>query len=257
MEWTDEGIVLAARKHGESALIVQLLTRAHGRHAGLVRGGAGRRQRGTYEPGNAVTAHWRGRLAEHLGSFVCEPRASHAAALLDDPPRLAALSAACAVAEAALPEREPHGAVYEGFLALLDALDRDDEGEQGAALWGEVYVRWELGLLSELGYGLDLSACAATGRNDELAYVSPRTGRAVSHSAGEPYREKLLALPAFLTGRGPGTSADVNQGLRLAGFFLDRHVFAPLERPSPAARGRLLERLAPTAADPRSQIPDP
>ena len=132
MDWTDQGIVLAARKHGESALIVQLLTRAHGRHAGLVRGGAGRRQRGVYQPGNAVTAHWRGRLAEHLGAYVCEPAASHAATLLDDPPRLAALSAACAVAEAALPEREPHAAVYEGFLALLDALDRNDDDAESA-----------------------------------------------------------------------------------------------------------------------------
>jgi len=247
MDWTDQGIVLAARKHGESALIVQLLTRAHGRHAGLVRGGAGRRLRGIYQPGNAVTARWRGRLAEHLGSFVCEPGTSHAAALLDDPPRLAALSAACAVAEAALPEREPHVAVYEGFLALLDALDRadrDEAADKSAALWGEVYVRWELGLLSELGYGLDLTSCAATGRNDELAYVSPRTGRAVSLSAGEPFRDRLLALPPFLAGRGPGAPAEIRDGLLLSGHFLERHVFAPLDRSSPPARARLLERLA-------------
>jgi DNA repair protein RecO (recombination protein O) len=244
MDWTDQGIVLGARKHGENALIVQLLTRAHGRHAGLVRGGAGRRLRGVYQPGNVVTAHWRGRLAEHLGAYVCEPSSSHAASLLDDPPRLAALTAACAVAEAALPEREPHSAVYEGFLALLDALGRERDENGGLALWGEVYVRWELGLLSELGYGLDLTSCAATGRNDELAYVSPRTGRAVSLSAGEPYRDKLLALPPFLAGRGPGVPAEICDGLRLSGHFLDRHVFAPLDRPSPAARARLLERLS-------------
>ena len=242
MDWSDQGVVLAARKHGESSLIVQLLTRAHGRHAGLVRGGAGRRLRGIYQPGNAVTAHWRGRLAEHLGTFVCEPGASHAAALLDDPLKLAALTAACAVAEAALPEREPHTAVYEGFLALLEALDGD-----GPALWGEIYVRWELGVLGELGYGLDLSACAATGRNDELAYVSPRTGRAVSLSAGEPYRAKLLALPRFLAGDGRASLAELGDGLHLSGFFLEQHVFAPLDRSAPPARGRLVERIA-TAA---------
>ncbi|MDH3233875.1 MAG: DNA repair protein RecO [Alphaproteobacteria bacterium] len=248
MDWTDQGIVLAARKHGENALIVQLLTRGHGRHAGLVRGGAGRRQRGIYQPGNIVTAHWRGRLAEHLGAYVCEPGTSHAAALLDDPPRLAALSAACAVAEAALPEREPHAAIYEGFLALLDALGRSAEAGGGLALWGEVYVRWELGLLSELGYGLDLSTCAATGRNDELAYVSPRTGRAVSLSAGELYRDKLLPLPPFLVGRGTGAPSEICDGLRMAGYFLERHVFAPLERPPPPARARLVDRLT-LAAD--------
>jgi len=248
MDWSDEGIVLAARKHGESALIVQLLTRAHGRHAGLVRGGAGRRLRGVFEPGNQVTAHWRARLADHLGAYVCEAARSHAAALLDDPERLAALTAACAVAEAALPEREPHAAIYQGFLALLDALGRENGGRAGElALWGEVYVRWELGLLGELGYGLDLSACAATGRNDELAYVSPRTGRAVSLSAGEPYREKLLALPDMLVGRPPGTpgeaALEIAQGLRLTGHFLARHVFAPLDRDLPMARGRLVERI--------------
>jgi len=252
MEWTDQGIVLAARKHGESSLIVQLLTRSHGRHAGLVRGGAGRRQRGTYQPGNAVTAHWRGRLAEHLGAYVCEAGSAHAAALLDDPLRLAALTAACAVAETALPEREPHTAVYEGLLALLDALGRDDASEEKAggnlALWGEIYVRWELGLLGELGYGLDLSACAATGRNDDLAYVSPRTGRAVSLSAGEPYHGKLLALPRFLAGADRASFEEIGEGLRLSGYFLDRHVFAPLDRPPPPARSRLVDRL--TASTP-------
>ncbi len=237
MDWNDDGIVLAARRHGEHALIVQLLTREHGRHAGLVRGGAGARQRGNYQPGNFVAAQWRGRLPEHLGAYVCEVKRSHAAPLLDDPLRLAALSAACAVGEAALPEREPHGPVFEGFLALLEALD----SERG---WGEVYIRWELGVLAELGYGLDLSECAATGRNDELAYVSPKSGRAVSLSAGEPYRDRLLPLPAFLAGSGPALPSELAQGLRLTGYFLKARLFAALDRGLPAARQRLAERAA-------------
>ncbi len=246
MDWSDDGIVLAARRHGEHALIVQLLTREHGRHAGLVRGGASSRQRGNYQPGNLVYAQWRGRLPEHLGAYVCEVKRSHAAVVLDDPLRLAALSAACAVGEAALPEREPHRPVFEGFLALLDALTGHDA-------WGEVYIRWELGVLAELGYGLDLSACAATGRNDELAFVSPKSGRAVSLSAGEPYRDKLLPLPAFLTDSGPASPGDLErgeleQGLRLAGYFLQNRLFASLGRGLPAARQRLAERLAKAGA---------
>jgi len=242
MDWSDEGIVLAARRHGEHALVVQLLTREHGRHAGLVRGGASARQRGNFEPGNLVSAQWRGRLPEHLGAYVCEVKRSHAAGLLDDPLRLAALSAACSVGEAALPEREPHGPVFEGFVVLLDAL------ASGQA-WGEAYIGWELGVLAELGYGLDLSACAATGRNDELAYVSPKSGRAGSLSAGEPYRDKLLPLPAFLAGAGSAIRSkiepsELEQGLHLSGYFLKTHLFAALDRGLPAARQRLVERLA-------------
>ncbi len=155
--------------------------------------------------------------------------------MLDDPARLAALSAAAAVSDSALPEREPHAACYEGFLALLEALS--------GAHWAEVYVRWELALLAELGFGLDLSACAAGGANDQLAYVSPRTGRAVSLAAGEPYRERLLRLPGFLSGRGGGGPEEVAQGLALTGFFLERHVFAAHHRGLPAARRRLAERF--------------
>src|SRR5579875_3881261 len=218
MEWTDEGIVLSARRHGESAAIVQLLTRGHGRHPGLVHGGAGARLRGMLQPGNRVQATWRARLAEHLGTYSCELLHSGAAALLDDALRLAALAAACAVAEAALPEREPHTAVFTGLAALIAAWESTDR----IAGWGRALVQWELGLLAELGFGLDLARCAATGRNDELAYVSPRTGRAVSLSAGEPYKDRLLPLP---------------------GHFLERHVFAGLHRSIPPARIHLLNRL--------------
>jgi DNA repair protein RecO (recombination protein O) len=242
MEWSDQGIVLAARKHGESSAIVTLLTRAHGRHAGLVRGGAGSRARGTYEPGNEVTARWRARLEEHLGTYTCELTRAHAARLLDEPARLAALSSACAVAEATLPECEPHGAVFESLRAFLHMLH--------ARHWAEAYVRWEIGLLKELGFGLDLSSCAATGVNDRLAYVSPKSGRAVSLGAGEPYRDRLLPLPPFLLNedepgaRGVVLAGEIADGLRLCGYFLERHVFAPEGRSIPAARIRLVDRLS-------------
>ena len=236
MEWSDDGIVLSARKHGESAAVVSVLTAEHGRHAGLVRGGSGSRMRGVLEPGNRVHVRWRARLEEHLGSFECDMVANVSAGLLDDPLRLAALQAICAVAEAALPERERHAAVYMGMLGLLDAL--------GGEAWAGHYVRWELALLADLGFGLDLSACAATGSNDNLTYVSPKSGRAVSASAGEPYRDRLLALPGFLLRErhDPGVG-EVAAGLALTGYFLDRHVLAPHGKALPSARGRLLDRL--------------
>ncbi|MHB1219226.1 MAG: DNA repair protein RecO [Alphaproteobacteria bacterium] len=237
MEWSDDGIVLSARKHGESSAIVSVLTAEHGRHAGLVRGGSGSRMRGVLEPGNRVRVTWRARLEEHLGSFTqCDMVANVSAGLLDDPLRLAALQALCAVAEAALPERERHGAVYVGMLDLLGAL--------GGDTWAGHYVRWELALLTDLGFGLDLSTCAATGSNDDLAFVSPKSGRAVSASAGEPYRDRLLALPDFLLNapREPGVG-DAAAGLALTGYFLDRHVLAPHGKTLPLARSRLLDRL--------------
>jgi DNA repair protein RecO (recombination protein O) len=236
VKWSDDAVVLSTRPHGETATIVQLLTRAQGRHAGLVRGGQGSRQRGVYQAGNRVSANWSGRLPEHLGTLDCELVSSYAARVMDDSDRLSALSAAAAVCEGAMPEREPHPACFEGLLALLEAL----EGEH----WAEVYVRWEVALLAELGFGLDLSACAAGGDNDHLAYVSPRSGRAVSLSAGTPYREKLLSLPAFLVGRGEGGRAAVAEGLALTGFFLERHLFHPHDKPLPPARQRFEHRFA-------------
>jgi DNA repair protein RecO (recombination protein O) len=236
MEWTDDAIVLSARPHGETSAVVMLLTREHGRHAGLARGAQSAKVRAVYQPGNQVRATWRGRLAEHLGSYSCEPVASHAARLFDDPPRLAALLSAAAVSEPALPEREPHAACFHGFLALLEAMRGDH--------WAEAYVRWELALLTELGFGLDLTRCAAGGDNDQLAYVSPRTGRAVSLAAGEPYRDRLLGLPGFLLGRGGGGGREVTQGLSLTGYFLERHVFRPQDRQLPAPRQRLSDHFS-------------
>lgn len=236
MKWADDAIVLSARPHGETSTIVQLLTRAQGRHAGLVRGGQGARLRGVYQAGNLVSANWSGRLPEHLGTLECELVTSYAARVMDNSDRLSALSAATAVCEGAMAEREPHPGCFEGLLALLEAL----EGEH----WAEVYVRWEVALLAELGFGLDLSACAAGGDNDHLAYVSPRSGRAVSLSAGAPYREKLLTLPAFLAGRGEGGRSEVAEGLALTGFFLERHLFHPHDKPLPPARQRFEHRFA-------------
>lgn len=232
MHWTDDAIVLATRKHGETAAIATLLTRAHGRHLGLVRGGVGKRARGVLIPGNRVRATWRGRLSEHLGALTCELTEAAAAAVLDDPAGLAGLSAACAVAATALPEREPHRRLYEGLGALLAGLGGGD--------WPAAFVRFEVTLLAELGFGLDLSRCAASGASEGLVYVSPKTGRAVSAGAGAPYRRKLLPLPAFLLDSGRAASRkEVADGLRLTGFFLDRHLYAPHGRRLPPARVRL------------------
>ena len=242
MDWTDDAFVLAARRHGEGAAIVQLLTREHGRHAGLVHGGGSSSKRALVEPGNRVQASWRGRLPAHLGSVTLEIERSYGAALMDDPRRLSALAAACAVAEIALPEREPHPAMFLATQALLDSL-----ADTGNDVWPAIYIRWELGLLGELGFGLDLSSCAATGQIDDLIYVSPRTGRAVSRDAGAPYEDKLLPLPGFLApGEGAAlsvTQADIRSGAELTRYFLARHVFDPLNRPLPGARDRLTDLL--------------
>lgn len=235
MEWIDEGIVLSARGHGETSAIACLLTRSHGVHAGLVRGGRGKRYRGVLQPGNRLRVTWRARLSEHLGTYVAEMVHAYAAPFLNDPLRLAALSAACAVCEAALAEREPQARVFDGLAALLDSLT----GEGGPS----AYVKWELGLLAELGFGLDLSRCAATGGNDQLAYVSPKSGRAVSLSAGEPYKKSLLALPSFLLDGGEGDPRSLADAMKLTGFFLERHAFGHHGGSIPPARRRLFERM--------------
>jgi len=235
MDWRDTGFVLTARRHGESSLIVELLTAEHGRHAGLVRGGQSPKRRALLQPGNLVAASWRGRLEEHLGTFDIELARAHAASLIDDADRLAALSSAAALIAVALPEREPHGDVYQGFAMLIAAFDSAD--------WAARYVAWECTLLAALGYGLDLTSCAATGVNDDLAYVSPRSGRAVSRSAGTPYHDKLLALPAFLWRDAVPENADIIAGLTLTGHFLYQHLLEPHDRTLPEARGCLAERL--------------
>jgi DNA repair protein RecO (recombination protein O) len=243
MEWNEDGLVLAARQHGESSAIITLLTLEHGRHAGMVRGGGSSRARGIYQPGNLVSAVWRGRLIEHLGNFHCELLRGYAGPLLEDAFRLAILGAVCAIAETALPEREPHPDVFSRALALLALLN---EGERTApqAACIAAYVRWELTLLRELGYGLDLSSCAVTGESADLTFVSPKSGRAVSTAAAGPWKDRLLALPAFLLteeGAAEADMADARQGLALTGWFLDRYVYSPQNHRVPAARLRLVE----------------
>jgi DNA repair protein RecO (recombination protein O) len=237
MEWRDEGIVLAARRHGESSAVVHLLTRARGRHGGLVRGASGKAARGLWQPGNHLDVIWRGRLEEHLGQFTGELIDARVAGFLSDRDRLSCLASVCALAETALPEREPHPLLFEGLRLLIDSLAMDDE-------WLPLTVRWEAALIAELGYGLDLSECAATGATDGLAWVSPRTGRAVSAEAGAPYADRLLPLPGFLIdAEAPTGRAAVVDGLRLTGFFLERRLFPALGKAVPAQRARFLDRM--------------
>jgi DNA repair protein RecO (recombination protein O) len=236
MQWRGTGFVIAARRYGENSLIVELLTREHGRHAGFVRGGQSPRRRAILQPGNEVTAVWHGRLAEHLGTIGCELVRAHGAHLLDDPDRLAGLTAAAALIAATLPEREPYPDVFVSFARLLEALDSGID-------WPAHYVSWERDLLTALGFGLDLSCCAITGATTELAYVSPRTGRAISRAAGLPYHDKLLPLPDFLWRGGSGDPGQIALGMTVTGGFLVRHVFAPQGRSLPAARSRLEDRL--------------
>jgi DNA repair protein RecO (recombination protein O) len=241
MDWTDRAIVLGARRQGEGSLIVSLLTERHGRHKGLARGGAKSRQRGIFEPGNAVTASWRARLEDHLGHVSLEPVAAHAAAVLDDPVRLACLEAATSLADAALPERAPYPALYRALAQLMAALAEDDG-------WAPAHLGWERMLLAELGYGLDLAACAVTGATEGLGYVSPRTGRAVSTAAAGDYQDRLLILPRLFGGTGRADDAspgrDLLDGLALTGHFLDRHLFQPHGAGLPPARGRYVDRVA-------------
>ncbi|HMK67413.1 MAG TPA: DNA repair protein RecO [Stellaceae bacterium] len=251
MQWSETGIVLAVRRHGESALVVHLLTRERGRHAGLVHGGQGRRGRTIYQLGNAVAVTWRARLEEQLGTFSGELTTGHAARVIDDPARLACLSAAAAMAEAALPEREPHPRAYDGLAALLDALDRD-------LGWAALYARWELALLAELGFGLDLARCAATGASEDLVYVSPKSGQAVSRAAGEPNRKQLLPLPGFLLNGGAAepSGSEIGDALSLTGFFWERRVFQPHGRKLPAARSRFVDRLGREATHSAKAVAD-
>jgi DNA repair protein RecO (recombination protein O) len=237
MNWTDEGVVLSVRPHGETAAVVELFTRAHGRHLGLVHGGRSRKMRPVLQMGNHVDAAWKARLAEHLGHMSLEMRRPYAAAVLDDASALAGLTSLCALARL-IPERDPHPSLYEVTLFVLGFLD-------DASVWPALLVRWELALLDELGFGLDLTSCAATGSNDQLIYVSPKSGRAVSAAAGEPYKDRLLRLPPFLIGaRGNDISAaDIEAGLALTGHFLETRVLRPRNLEMPEARHRVVTLL--------------
>ncbi|HVL72178.1 MAG TPA: DNA repair protein RecO [Beijerinckiaceae bacterium] len=234
MYWTDDAVVLGARRHGESALIVELMTRAHGRHLGLVHGGRSPRLSAVLQAGNGVQATWRARLDEHLGTYTVEAQRSRAAALIASPRALHGLSALAGLLRL-LPERDPHPGLYERAVVLLDHLGED--------LAPALFVRFELALLADLGFGLDLSACAATGAEEGLAFVSPKSGRAVGAEAGAPYRDKLLPLPRFLVDDSllaPADPAEVAAGFRLTGYFLERHVFGPQGLAPPDARARFV-----------------
>ncbi len=238
MEWHDRAIVLSVRPHGETSVVAILLTASHGRHAGLVRGGRSRRQAGVLQTGNIVAAQWRARLPDQLGTLVIEPEEAVASALLGDPLRLACLASACALAERTLAERLPCESLFTATEVLARQL------RQETSHWDAAYVRWELGLLDVLGYGLDLKRCALTGSTEELVWVSPRSGRAVSATAGEPWKDKLLELPGFLVGAAGSRPDDILAGLKLTGHFLGHHVLAGERTGLPAARQRLVDKLS-------------
>ena len=231
MEWSDAAIVLSARPHGENGAILDVLTREHGRHAGLVRGS---KNRALLQAGNGLMVHWRARLAEQLGSFTLELVQARAGALMESRDALAGLNAFSAVAGAALPERMAYPFLFSAAEILLDAMK-----DQDFAHWGPLYVRWEAGLLEALGFGLDFSECAATGQTADLIYVSPRTGRAVSRDGGAEYAGRLLPLPAFLLGGEAPDIAATRAGLALTGHFLAERVFAPQGKALPPARLKL------------------
>ena len=230
MEWRDDGIILGVRRHGETAAIVEAMTRGHGRHLGLVRGGRSQRQQPVLQPGNHVELTWRARLDEHLGHFQIEPLALNAGRLIGSALAVYGLQLVAALLRL-VPERDPHPRLFEALGVVLDHLDQP-------LLAAELVARFELLVLEEIGFGLDLSACAATGRADDLAYVSPKSGRAVSRAAGAPWADRLLPLPAFLD-LSIGQRADrdaIAAAFRLSGHFLARHVWEPRGLREPEAR---------------------
>ena len=237
VDWVDEGIVLSQRPHGETSSIIEIFTRERGRHLGLVRGGRSKTKRPVLQVGNHVDATWRARLEDHLGQFTVELRHGYAAEAMDDRMALAGLSTLCAMARL-LPERDPHGNLYEISLFVMSFMADAD-------VWPSLLARWELSLLDELGFGLDLTACAATGVTDDLIYVSPKSGRAVSRGAGEPYKDRLLPLPSFLCEGRQGTPEpdDVLNAMTLLGHFFNKHIFFPREIEMPEVRTRLMSYL--------------
>lgn len=238
MEWRDQGIVLSVRRHGETSAIIEVFTPEHGRHAGVVRGGASRRMTPVLQPGAQLDLTWRARLEDHIGAFRVEPLRSRAAGLLGDRLALAGLNAVTALLLFVLPEREAHRPLYDRSEVLLDLLGHGD-------VWPLAYLQWELALLEEMGFGLDLSSCAVMGAAaNDLSYVSPRTGRAVSRAGAGDWADRLLPLPACLLGHGPAPDEDVVQGLRTTGYFLRAHLAPALgNQPLPEARDRFVERF--------------
>ena len=246
MQWTDEGIVLGVKRHGETSVILELMTHGHGRHLGLARGGSGTRLRGVLQPGNALRATWRARLDEHLGHYTVEGLELRAAGYLSAAHAVHGVTHLAGLCRL-LAEREPHVALYAALEAILNCLD-------DPRIAPPMIARFELNFLAELGFGLDLSSCAATGATDDLIYVSPRSGRAVSRAAGDAYRDKLLRLPAFLhTDESPESAEELIDAFALTGFFLDRHGFAPRGLAVPEARARFVAALASLVQTPQQR----
>jgi len=241
MEWQDEAIVLSAARHGEADALLEVMTQSHGRARGFIKGGLSRRNKANLQAGNRLAVTWRARLEENLGRFTVELLHSPLGLMLGDGMRLAALSALTSVVAATMPEREPHKSVYDGLAAVIALMEHENSS---LANWGAALARFELGILKELGYGLDFSECAATGAIKNLVYVSPKSGRAVSAEGGAPYKEKLLALPAFLLGKNADPeNRDVFEAMRLTGYFLDRNIWGVRGKGQPAARERLMSSL--------------
>lgn len=234
--WSDQGIVLSARPHGENGAVVSLLTEEHGQHAGFFHGGQSSRKRALIEPGTLVKAEWNARVSDQLGTYSLEEEQGLPAGILQDSLKLGALLSACSLCDAAMPEREAHRGLFHGLQALIQTM----EGEA----WAAAYIIWELALLKELGFGLDLTRCAGGGDAQTLAYVSPKSGCAVSYEAGAPYQEKLLPLPGFLKPNGgPGDDDDILTGLNLTGYFLAHWVFAHHSKGVPEPRLRFASRF--------------
>jgi DNA repair protein RecO (recombination protein O) len=238
MRWNDDGILLAVRKHGESGAIVELMTRRHGRHLGLARGARSKTMRPLLQPGNLLRASWSARLEEHLGLYALEPLRLRAALIMSGRQRLLALQSVCEMARM-VPEREPDESFFERTDGVLSELERE------GGSWPAGLVLWELELLAGLGFGLDLTCCAASGSREELIYVSPRSGRAVSREAGRPWRDKLLPLPRFVLWRKHGeiSSLEFRQGLELSGFFLSRAFERVCGKSLPEPRFRLYSNI--------------
>ena len=238
MEWRDQGILLSARPHGESAAIIEVFTPGYGRHLGVVRGGSGRKLAPILQPGAQLDIAWRARLEDHIGSFTVEPVRSRAVQAMSDRLALAGLNAVTALLSFSLAERETHSSLYHRSAQLLDLLGQSD-------LWPLAYLQWEMQLLETLGFGLDLSSCAATGTDHDLVYVSPRSGRAVSELGAGAWASRLLALPPCMLGRGDASDAEVALALCTTGHFLHHHLAEDmLHKPVPEARARFLNQLS-------------
>ncbi|SFD13755.1 DNA repair protein RecO [Tropicimonas isoalkanivorans] len=238
MDWRDEGALLTVRPHGETSAIVEVFTATHGRHAGVVRGGISRKLTPTLQPGTQLSLEWRARLDEHIGTFRVEPLRSRTAAMMGDRLALHALASTCALLSFALAERDPQPGIYAATQHLLDALGTE-------ARWPSLYLLWEMALLEELGFGLDLSRCAVTGATEGLAFVSPKTGRAVTAEGAGDWADRLLPLTPSLLGVPSTDRADLLAGLRVTGHFLASRLAPALgDRPLPPARERFVERLA-------------